>query len=131
MKVRTKLPITIQKDREGELIGHVEIELTLIKKDDGAKELTFQAVDSIITDLGLETEKRKIITNRDNKQAKKTYTVSYATYDSEKVTFSGLYPKPEGMTELEYDDYLLGKKLLFNLEIDPIYGLVGNDWMIV
>lgn len=121
MKVRSKIEVLIQKDRTSELKGMIEIEIKQTKKDDANQTYTFETRDWVVNGIT-----RTPILQLGNKSQQKIYTKTYAEYDGQKEQLSLAYPSV--LTGSALDDYLLQMGLLYNLSIDPIYGLTGNDW---
>lgn len=126
MRVISTQNVNIISDREGILSGRIAIDIWVDRKDDLGKEYHIWTKDVLIIDYGLETQFEQAIYNRNGSAQRKEYIKSYDEYDTEKVALENAYPTDlEGS---EKDDYLLQSGLLYNLIIDPIYGLDGNQW---
>ena len=121
MKVISTTKALLINDREGLLEEYVQIDITLVNKDDVLKEYTFRTVDSIVLNNGKENESIQSLINRHGQPQIKEYKKSYAEYDEQKEMLSNYFPSDLKGSEL--DDYLLQCGLLYNLENDPIYGV--------
>jgi len=121
MKVITVEKVFLCQDREGKVIEHVQIDFKLINKDDVNKTYTFEAVDSIVYDKGLETESVAVLRNRHGEIQTKTYQKTYEEYDQQKEVLLSLYGEETTLVGSELDDFLLLKGLMYNLVSDNVY----------
>jgi hypothetical protein len=125
MKVQSKQKITLINDREGVLKEKIQIEIFIEKKDDISKTYLIKTADNIVYEDGGTIP----YNNRSGRPQEKRYIKTYEEYDQEKEFLKQTYPSE--LTGSELDDYLLQMGLMYNLSIDPIYGLEGDDWEIV
>lgn len=127
MKVRSTIEKVIKEDRISQQKGFIEIEIIQTEKDDINKIYIFETSDKGISidEKGVETY-FPIIQMENNSQFKR-YIKTYAEYDYEKEQLSQMFPTD--LTGSEADDYWLQMGLLYNLSIDPIYGLTGEQWV--
>lgn len=121
MKVITKEKVFLCNDREGKVVEHVQIDFKLVSKDDVNKTYTFEAVDCIVYDKGLETESVAILRNRHGNIQVKQYVKTYDEYDQQKEVLLSLYGEETTLTGSELDDFLMLKGLLYNLVSDNVY----------
>ena len=64
MKVISTTKALLINDREGLLEEYVQIDISLVNKDDVLKEYTFRTVDSIVLNNGKENESIQSLINR-------------------------------------------------------------------
>ena len=121
MKVISKTKAILVNDREGKLEEFIQIEIKQTNRDAERKEYTFETIDSLIMDKGTDFESIKIHKNRHGRDQIKPYTLSYEEYDMQKELLLKAYPSD--LIGSELDDYLLLCALMYNLQIDPIYGV--------
>jgi hypothetical protein len=121
MKAISTQKVLLINDREGLLEEFIQIDITIDKKDDVAKTYTFKTVDSLVLNKGLENESTQVFKNRHGVEQIKFYTKTYEEYDTQKELLKQAYPSE--LVGSELDDYLLLCGLLYNLEIDPVYGV--------
>jgi len=121
MKVISKTKAILVNDREGKLEEFIQIEIKQTNRDAELKEYTFETIDSLILNKGLENESVQIHKNRHGQEQIKTYVKSYEDYDSQKELLLKAYQSD--LIGSELDDYLLLCALMYNLQIDPIYGV--------
>lgn len=121
MKAISKTKVVLVNDREGKLEEFLQIEIRQTDKDAEKKEYTFQTIDSLVFNPNTENESIQIHKNRHGEAQIKTYTKSYDEYDAQKELLLQAYPSDLKGSEL--DDYLLLCALMYNLQIDPIYGV--------
>jgi hypothetical protein len=127
MIVRSTVEVFIQRDRTSEEKGFVEIEIIQTNKDDKNKEYTFQTSDKLVIIDLLGNESYMPIIQKEYRSQVKTYSKSYAEYDAQKEQLSQMFPTE--LTGSEAEDYWLQMGLLYNLAVDPIYGLTGDQWI--
>ncbi len=122
MKTTSTRKVILCQDREGVVEEYIQIQIHIEKKDDIAKNYVIKTQDFIIReDGGLESVK-----NRYGQNQEKYYYKTYEEYDTQKEQLLQAYPSD--LTGSELDDYLLLMALKYNLTIEPIYGLNGEDW---
>lgn len=121
MRVITTEKVFLCNDREGKVIEHVQIDFKLVSKDDVNKTYTFEAVDSIVYDKGLETESVAILRNRHGDIQVKQYVKTYQEYDEQKAVLESIYGEETDLTGSEREDFLMLKALLYNLVSDNVY----------
>jgi len=121
MRAISTQKVLLINDRQGLLEEFIQIDITQVNKNDVSKTYTFQTVDSIVLNKGEENEAVQIFKNRHGEPQIKTYTKTYDEYDYQKATLKEMFPSALEGSEL--DDYLLLCGLLYNLEVDPIYGV--------
>ena len=121
MKVISTQKALLINDREGLLEEFIQIDIKQTNKDDVPKTYTFQTVDSIILNKDEENESTQVFINRHGQPQVKTYTKTYEEYDEQKEILKQMFPSE--LVGSELDDYLLQMGLLYNLSIDPIYGV--------
>jgi len=129
MKVRSTVDVLIKRDRTGILEGKIEIEIVQTHKDDANKLYSFQTSDKLIVIDSEGNETYHPILGISTNSQSKTYTKSYADYDTQKAQLAQMFPTE--LTGSEAEDYWLQMGLLYNLTIDPIYGLTGDQWQAV
>lgn len=121
MKVISKTKTILVNDREGKLEEFIQIEINQTYRDPERKEYTFETIDSLIFEPKTENESAQVHKNRHGEAQIKSYTKSYEEYDSQKELLLKAYPSE--LIGSELDDYLLLCALMYNLQIDPIYGV--------
>lgn len=121
MKVISTKKAQLHTDREGKVEEFVQIEIFQGGKDDVNKMYTFHTVDMMVLNFGEKNEELQPVINRYGQPQSKSYTKSYEEYDGQKQILSELYPSDLKGSEL--DDYYLLMGLLYNLQIEPIYGV--------
>ncbi|PWA05473.1 hypothetical protein [Flavobacterium laiguense] len=126
MKVISKEKVVLVNDRQGLLEEHIQIEITVERKDSVSKTYTIKTVDSIVLNKGTENESTMSYFNRSGQVQEKIYTKTYAEFDEQKEILLSYFPSE--LTGSELDDHLLQMGLLYNLGTDPIYGLKGDQW---
>ncbi len=126
MHKTTKEKLFLRRDRDGKIEEHIRIKIWQEKKDPDTKMYTIKSADFIVRNLGTDNESMEQNVDIYNNPIEKSYYTSYDDYENEKSILLELYPTD--LTGGELDDYLLLKKLEINLDIDPVYGLSGEDW---
>lgn len=126
MRVVSTVNVTTTTDREGSVSGRVAIDIWVGRKDDLGKEYHIWTRDVLITDYGLETQSEQAVYNRTGGVQSKEYIKTYLEYDTQKEQLEVYYPTE--LTGSEKDDWLLQSGLLYNLSLEPIYGLTGAQW---
>lgn len=121
MKVISKTKAVLVNDREGKLEEFIQIEIEYKGSDPDKKEHRFVTTDTLVLNYGTENESYQIYKNRHGADEIKDHFKTYAEYDAQKALLLEAYPSD--LTGSELDDYLLLCALLYNLTIDPIYGV--------
>lgn len=126
MKVRSKRKVILCQDREGTVEEFIQINISVMKKDDELKEYLIETKDYIVLNAGTGNEILSAVKNRYGDSQTKLYHKTYLEYDTEREQLIQLFPSE--LTGSELDDYLLVSGLLYSLEVNPIYGLTGSEW---
>ena len=121
MKVISTTKAVLHCDREGIVDEYIQIDISIQQKDDVNKVYIIRTVDSMILNFGEENESIQSVINRYGVAQEKTYQKTYAEYDAQKEALAEMFPSE--LTGSELDDYLLQMGLLYNLSIEPIYGV--------
>jgi hypothetical protein len=127
MRVISTVEVQTCIDRQGIDLHRLAIDILVLKKDDVLKVYYIETTDCRVYEYGTETQYEKLFYDKEGRVQRKTYLKSYVEYDAQKAQLSQIYPTE--LTGSEAEDYWLQMGLLYNLTVDPIYGLTGDQWM--
>jgi len=126
MKVITTEKVLLHNDRRGELIEHVQIDLKIVNRDPDTKMVHLEAIDSIVYNPDTEEESISVLRDRDGEVKPTKYSVSFAEYEEQEEQLRAVYADQiKDMDEHDIEGFLLQQRLLYNLQIDPIY---SKNW---
>ena len=124
--------VILKRDRNGVIEEHLRIKIWHGEKNPDTRICTVHTADFIVRNFGEENESLEENTDNFGKIQKKDYFTTYEDYEIEKAQLLAMFQEEItqlGLTGTELDDYLLLKKLEVSLEVNPAYGLAGNEWI--
>jgi hypothetical protein len=122
MKLISTTKVNLQTDREGKYEEYVVIDIQ-VQKDTHNKKYDFIVKDFVLLNKDEPNESLKALHNRDGAPVYKQYSRTYAEFDEQTAFLSTIFPNEDNMSSSDYEDYIMMKGFLFQLEQDPIYGV--------
>lgn len=120
MKLISTKKVNLQTDREGKYEEFILIDIQVNKNTD-SKKYDFVVRDFVIENKDQENETIKVLHNRDGAPVYKEYSRTYEEFDQQTKFLSEIFPNNTKMNDSEYQDYLMTKGFIMQLEQDPIY----------
>jgi hypothetical protein len=114
--------VHLQTDREGAYEEYVLIDIH-VQKDTENKKYDFIVKDFVIENKDEPNESIKVCHNRDGAPVYKKYSRTYEEFDQQIAFLATIFPNEKELSASEYQDYLMEKGFIMQLEQDPIYGV--------
>lgn len=122
MKLISTEKVNLQTDRDGIYEEYVLIDIQVIK-DTQNKKYDFIVRDFVLLNKGEEFESTKALFDRNGAPVCKQYSRTYEEFDQQTSFLSTIFPNENNLLHSEYEDYIMMKGFLFQLEQSPIYGV--------
>jgi len=122
MKLISTEKVHLQTDREGKYEEYVLIDIQ-VQKDTQNKKYDFIVKDFVLLNKDEPNESIKVCHNRDGAPVYKSYSRTYEEFDQQTAFLATIFPNDDNLSASDYQDYLMAKGFIMQLEQDPIYGV--------
>jgi hypothetical protein len=122
MKLISTEKVYLQTDREGTYEEYVLIDIQ-VQKDTQNKKYDFIVKDFVLLNKDEPNESTTVCHNRAGAPVYKSYSRTYEEFDEQTAFLATIFPNEDDLSASEYQDYLMMKGFIFQLEQAPIYGV--------